>query len=147
MRKRVGKGGKRAPTQRRAKFNALVRKTDNAYQSAIAAGYPPSTAHSKSGAMAQAVRSEYVGALRAHGCTAEFKARKTMRLFNARMPKWNPEKKKFVLFENADVQLRALQEVNRIEDEYPAVKEPGGGPPVTIVLDFAELNVAVKAGD
>lgn len=151
MATKSGKGRKkRAPTRRQAIFRQELDRTDNAYQSAITAGYPESTAKSKSGSMAQVVRSELVVALRAQGCTPEFKARKIMQLLAAQMPKWNPGIEEFEYFENADIQLRALQEVNRVEDEYPAPKEQGGNSQnIQIIFpgNFADAMSKESAGD
>lgn len=138
----------RKPSRRRQAFNHKVLAGEQAYASAKAVGYAESTAHSMSGAMANAVRSEYIGELRAHGITAKFKAKKVRQLLDAKMPKWNPEEKEFELFENADIQLRTLQDVNKIEDEYPAPKEfTGDNRPIQIIFPANFSNLTVRTTD
>lgn len=138
----------RKPTKRRTAFNQKIREGRQAYASAKAVGYTEATALGKSGAMANQARSEYIGELWAQGITAKFKARKVRQLLDAKMPKWNPEEKEFELFENADIQLRTLQDVNKIEDEYPAPKEfTGDNRPIQIIFPANFSNLTVRTTD
>jgi Terminase small subunit len=132
-------------TAKQALFKEHYLRTGNAYESAKLAGYRESVAKSRSFEMARAVRITIAEALRARGLDEVSQAQKLARLQNARAVKWNPKKEKFVGFEDADVQMRATQEINRLLDAYPAPKETSDNRPVQIIFPGSFANLTVKA--
>jgi len=107
----------------------------NAYKSAIAAGYSPNTAKSKCHILARRARVKVAAALEALGCDGFSQATQLLELREAKTVRWNQKREKWDEFEDADVQLRATQEVNRLQDAYPAPKEKvEDSRPITIVF-------------
>lgn len=89
---------------------------------------------------AQFVRVEIGAALRAIGIDEISQAKKLLQLQRARMPKWNPETKRFVLFEDGGIQLAATRELNHLLNCYPPPKEEQPAiPPVTLIFNTANL--------
>ncbi|HVA94426.1 MAG TPA: hypothetical protein VNI36_05920 [Candidatus Dormibacteraeota bacterium] len=108
----------------------------NAYKSAIAAGYSPNTAKSNCHVLARRASIKVARALEALGCDGFSQAAKLLELREAKTVRWNQKKEKWDEFEDADVQLRATQEINRLHDSYPAPKEPiEDARPITIVFE------------
>lgn len=107
----------------------------NAYQSAIAAGYSPATAKSNCHILARRASIKVAKALEALGCDGFSQATKLLELREAKTVRWNQKREKWDEFGDADVQLRATQEINRLQDAYPAPKEKvEDSRPITIIL-------------
>lgn len=107
----------------------------NAYQSAIAAGYSPNTAKSNCHILARRASIKVARALEALGCDGFSQATKLLELREAQTVRWNQKREKWDEFEDADVQLRATQEINRLQDAYPAPKEKvEDSRPITILF-------------
>ena len=90
----------------------------NAYKSAIAAGYSPNTAKSNCHILARRASIKVARALEALGCDGFSQATKLLELREAKTVRWNQKKERWDEFEDADVQLRATQEINRLQDAY-----------------------------
>lgn len=113
----------------------------NAYQSALAAGYSATTAKAKSHLLARRARIKTSQALEALGCDGFRVASKLVALMDAKTVKWNPGEEDWDVFEDNHIQLAATQEVNKVQDAYPAPKESGDHTPIQIVFpaNFASL--------
>jgi len=108
----------------------------NAYKSAIASGYSSATAKSNCHILARRASIKVARALEALGCDGFSQAAKLLELREAKTVRWNQKKEKWDEFEDADVQLRATQEINRLQDSYPAPKEKvEDSRPITIVFE------------
>jgi hypothetical protein len=116
----------------------------NAYRSALAAGYSPITAKANCHLLAREVRVKTAEALEACGCDGFSQAEKLIELREAKTVKWNPKKNRWDTFQDGDLQLRAVQEINKILDAYPAPKETNDTRPVMIVLPKNFSNLAQK---
>lgn len=150
MKRKSGKHGNQPPTDRQAKFREHYLQSGNALQAAKDAGYSEATALSDSYRMAREIRVGIAEALRARGLDEVSQAKKLGELQQARAVKWNSKKEKFVAFHDADVQLRATQEINRLLDAYPAPKEDtGDNRPIQIIFpaNFSNLAPKAAAGD
>lgn len=120
----------------------------NAYQSAIASGYSPNTAKSKCHILARRTSVKVAGALAALGCDGFSQATKLLELREAKTVRWNQKNEKWDEFEDADVQLRAVQEINRLQDAYPAPKEKvEDARPITIVFPSDMTSLMPKADE
>jgi len=121
----------------------------NAYKSAIAAGYSPNTAKSNCHILARRASIKVSIALEALGCDGFSQATKLLALREAKTVRWNQKREKWDEFEDTDVQLRATQEINRLQDSYPAPKEPTeDSRPITIVFGdkrFSEMMPPLAA--
>lgn len=107
----------------------------NAYKSAIAAGYSSATAKSNCHILARRASIKVARALEALGCDGFSQAAKLLELREAKTVRWNQKTEEWDEFENADVQLRATQEISRLQDAYPAPKEKvEDSRPITIVF-------------
>jgi hypothetical protein len=157
---------------RRALFDMFYRNggpnfgAGNAFQSAIAAGYSPATAKSNCHLLACESRVRTAEALEALGCDGFSQAQKLLHLREAKTVKWNPSKQltlhaggkgkrvqKIVkggwdTFEDGDLQLRAAQEINKIQGAYPDPERGGDGRSVQIIFpaSFAGLAEEKPAG-
>ena len=120
----------------------------NAYQSAVAAGYSPNTAKSKCHILARRARVKVAAALEALGCDGFSQATKLLELREAKTVRWNQKKERWDEFEDADVQLRATQEINRLQDAYPAPKEKvEDSRPITIVFPKSLSSMMPKVDE
>lgn len=145
MANKVGKGRKR-PSARRLKFDAEILAGKSNAEAARIAGYSPSVASNKAHKMAEPIRSSMAEAYRRAGLTEERSARKLGELIDARTPRWNSAKKRWDYFGDADVQMRAAQELNRVLDGYPAPKEKvEDARPITIVFP-SDMKSLMPAG-
>lgn len=89
---------------------------------------------------ARNIRVEIGAALRAMGLDELSQARKLLKLQAARMPKWNPAKEKFDIFDDGATQLAATREISRLLDHYPAPKEDQPAiPPVQLIFRVDNL--------
>lgn len=119
----------------------------NAYKSAIAAGYSPNTARSKCRILARRASVKVAAALEALGCDGFSQATKLLELREAKTVRWNQKSEEWDEFEDADVQLRATQEINRLQDAYPAPKEKVEDTrPITIVFP-SDMNSLMPKAD
>ncbi|MGC1107099.1 MAG: hypothetical protein WA876_11220 [Candidatus Acidiferrales bacterium] len=124
-------------------------RSGNAYKSAIAAGYSPNTAKSNCHILTRRANVKVGAALEALGCDGFSQATKLLDLREAKTVRWNQKKEDWDEFEDADVQLRATQEINRIQGGYPAPKEKvQDNRPITIVFpqDLRSMMPEPKIG-
>lgn len=133
--------GQEGANPRQASFDAFYLdggpdfSPGNAYKSAVAAGYSPNTAKSNCHILARRASIKVARALEALGCDGFSQATKLLELREAQTVRWNQKREKWDEFEDADVQLRATQEINRLQDAYPAAKEPTeDSRPITILF-------------
>lgn len=120
----------------------------NAHKSAVAAGYSPNTAKSKCHILSRRARVKVVAALEALGCDGFSQATKLLELRKAKTVRWNQKKEQWDEFEDADVQLRATQEINRLQDAYPAPKEKvEDSRPITIVFPKSLSSMMPKVDE
>jgi hypothetical protein len=111
----------------------------NAVRAAIAIGMKPTTAKANAHRLASAVKLEIQEALYAVGVDAVAVAKKLKELLEAKKPMWNPRKRKWDFFPDNAVRLKALQEVFRLLNLYPAPK-PGVEPARLTVIDSTKLR-------
>ena len=139
--KPAGPAEQEGANPRQASFDAFYLngtpafRPGNAYKSAIAAGYSPNTAKSNCHILARRASIRVAQALEALGCDGFSQAAKLLELREAKTVRWNQKREKWDEFEDADVQLRATQEISRLQDAYPAPKEKvEDSRPITIVF-------------
>jgi hypothetical protein len=152
-RKAAGSAEQEGMNPRQATFEAFYRnggpdfRPGNAFRSAIAAGYSQNTARSKCHILARRSNVKVAEGLEALRCDGFSQATKLLKLREAKTVRWNSKKEKWDVFEDADVQLRAVQEINRVQDGYPAPKEKvEDSRPITIVFprNLSSLRPAEK---
>lgn len=132
MANKVRKGAK---TTRRLKYEAAIAAGKTNAEAGRIAGYSPNTVKNKGAGMAAEIRASMAEAYRRAGLTEERSAQKLAKLLDAETVKWNPKKSRWDAFGDGDLQLRAVQEINRVLDGYPAPKEPTeDSRPITIVF-------------
>src|SRR5579864_8628919 len=128
-RKAAGSAEQEGANPRQASFDAFYLNggpnfsPGNAYKSAVAAGYSSATAKSNCHILARRASIKVNIALGALGCDGFSQASKLLELREAKTVRWNQKREKWDEFGDADVQLRATQEINRLQDAYPAPKE------------------------
>ena len=140
---------------RRALFGTFYRtggpnfRPGNAYRSAIAAGYSVATAKSNCHLLAREARVRTAEALEALGCDGFSQGAKLLQLREATTVKWNPAEEEFETFLDSDVQLRATQEINKIQGAYPDPAQGVENRPIQIVFpqNFTNLMPKTEAGD
>ena len=94
----------------------------NAVRAAIAIGMKPTSAKANAHRLASAVKLEMQEALYAIDVNPVTSAKKLKELLEAKKPVWNPRKRKWEFFPDNVLQLKALQEVFRLLNLYPAPK-------------------------
>jgi len=120
----------------------------NAFKSAIAAGYSSATAKSNCHILARRASIKVARALEALGCDGFSQAAKLLKLREAKTVRWNQKTEQWDEFKDADVQLRATQEINRLQDAYPAPKEKvEDSRPITIVFPKSLSSMMPLAGE
>jgi len=139
--KPTGPAEQEGANPRQASFDAFYLngapafRPGNAYKSAIAAGYSANTAKSNCHILARRASIKVALALEALGCDGFSQAAKLLELREAKTVRWNQKTEEWDEFGDADVQLRATQEINRLQDAYPAPKEKvEDSRPITIVF-------------
>jgi|SRR5579872_392694 len=133
MASKVRHGAKKST--RRLKFEAEVAAGKTNAEAGRAAGYAESTIKNKLGKVADPVRASMAEAYRRAGLTEQRSAGKLAQLLEAHTPKWNAKGKRWDVFADSEIQFRAVQEMNRVLDGYPAPKEKvEDSRPITIVF-------------
>lgn len=116
------------PEKLEAFREAYIANGGNAYKAGLAIGMSQGMARARSWRIVKAANFKVADVLELLGHGAERQARKLMNLSDATMPKWNPNKERWDIFEDHGTQMEAVKEINRLRDEYPAPKKPA--PPV-----------------
>lgn len=122
----------------------------NACRSAIEAGYTRITAKANCHILARRANIKTAEALQLLGRDGFAQARHLVKLCSAKTVRWNQKKERWDTFEDASVQLDAVKEINRLQDSYPAPKEPTAETrPIQIVfpVDFASVTVRADHGE
>ena len=130
-------GGENNP--RFARFTELYLTTGNARHSAIMAGFSESYSDAFAYKLAQRARISMAPALRAAGIDEVRIAHLIEGKLDAKMVKWNPEKKEFQEFVDHGTQLKAAELAMEALNALPRGKEDGnggaGGTRITIVIN------------
>ena len=136
----------RSLSAKQLKAKAALLQGKSKRQAVIAAGYSQHIADSggETAKILATVGAGIVAAIESNPRLTDGKrAEKLADLMAAKKAVWNPQRKKFHLFEDGDLQLRTVQEVNRLKNQYPAPKEPTeDSRPITIVFGdkrFSEM--------
>jgi hypothetical protein len=124
------------PEKLEAFREAYLSNGGNAYKAGLAIGMSQGMARARSWRLVRAADFKVADVLELLGHGAERQARKLMYLSDATLPKWNPSKERWDIFEDHGTQMEAVKEINRLRDEYPAPKKPAPPEsPVTVIFN------------
>lgn len=100
----------------------------NGLRAALAAGYPEDYARSHAHLLVARLKLKTQPVLRRYGLDEVFVARKLKKLASAKEPKWNQQTKEWDKFENAAVQIKAVELVKDLLGMDPPKRIAGDGP-------------------
>jgi hypothetical protein len=145
------------PERLEAFHEAYIKSKGNAARAGRAIGMTPAYAKTSAWRLVRALNLRVADCLEMLGVDAASQARKLVALREARMPKWNAGEERWDIFVDSGTQLGATIEINKLRDEYPAVKErqPPVNP-VTVIFnadlrqyegeDYAPREVTIQPG-
>src|ERR1700674_1923162 len=145
------------PERLEAFREAYIESKGNAARAVRAIGMTPAYAKTSAWRLVRALNLRVADCLEMLGGDAASQARKLAALREARMPKWNPGEEQWDIFVDSGTQLGATIEINKLRDEYLAVKErqlPVN--PVTVIFntdlsqyegeDYAPRTIELRPG-